>query len=319
MKDFGKIMLIIGTVIGSGFASGKEVAVFFSRFGYFSYFFIPLVFFLFFGVFYWILKNGKYGIQRLSSSKFFLILYVIVSLVFTSSMFAGTTATMCLNIPVIDLILILALLFVCVIVSQKGVGFLAKLNSYLIPFAIVVLVCCLMKNLGCQSFFLNGSIPSGMLFTVLYVVMNVSTSCLVIGQIGQTVTKRQAVKISFFSSLILCILLLFINMVLLGNEGSISLPMPLLDISNGAVKVMMQIVIFLGCLTTLLSLIFTTSQVLRKMNICGIFNIFIAVILPFFTSFVGFGNIVSILYPITSVIGIFMLTPFLVNKKEKKP
>lgn len=46
-KIFSAVMIVIGTVIGSGFASGKEIAVFFSRFGAVSYFFIPLTFFAF--------------------------------------------------------------------------------------------------------------------------------------------------------------------------------------------------------------------------------------------------------------------------------
>ena len=50
MKEFGKVMLIIGMVIGSGFASGKEIAVFFSRFGWLSYVFIPIAFLLFFSL-----------------------------------------------------------------------------------------------------------------------------------------------------------------------------------------------------------------------------------------------------------------------------
>ena len=111
MRDFGRIMLIIGTVIGSGFASGKEIAVFFSRFGSLSYVFIGLAFFLFFGVFYWILSYGNKGMSKLNSSKFFLILSVVVSLVFTSSMFAGTTATMSFSLLPLDIFLILALLF----------------------------------------------------------------------------------------------------------------------------------------------------------------------------------------------------------------
>ena len=317
MSDFGKIMLIVGTVIGSGFASGKEISVFFSRFGLWSYLFIPLVFLLFFGVFYWVLVYGREGVKKLYSSKFFLILFVIVSLVFTSSMFAGTTATMKFNNSKINLLLITILLLICIIVSQKGIGFLANINTYLIPFVIVVLICCLIKNTGTQQVFFNGNILSGALFSLLYVVMNVSTSCLVLAEIGERLSKKKCFKISFFSALILAILLLFINFVLLGNEGCLSLSMPLLEISHGNVRIMMRVVIFLGCLTTLFSLIFTVSEILKRMGLKAVYIVLISVIFPFSTSFLGFGNIVSILYPIVSVLGIFMLIQIIPLSKIK--
>ena len=87
--------------------------------------------------------------------------------------------------------------------------------------------------------------------------------------------------------------------------------MPLLQISGGYVYVLMRIVIFVGCLTTLLSLVYTTSQNLQKLGICGVLNILISIILPFLASFLGFGKIVSILYPIVSVLGILLVIPFL--------
>lgn len=318
MRDFGRIMLIIGTVIGSGFASGKEIAVFFSRFGSLSYVFIGLAFFLFFGVFYWILSYGNKGMSKLNSSKFFLILSVVVSLVFTSSMFAGTTATMSFSLLPLDIFLILALLIICIYVSQKGIKLLAKINTFLIPAAIVVLICCLINNFSSQPGFINGSFFSGSFFSVLYVVMNVSTSCLVMGQLGEQMTKKSRLIVSFFSALILAVLLVFINYVILSNDGSINLSMPLLEISSGSIKILMRIVIFLGCLTTLLSLVYTISQALLKLGVYGVFNVFISVILPFCTSFMGFGNIVSILYPFVSVLGIFMLYPFCPTEKIKK-
>ena len=39
MKQIKIIFLIIGTIIGAGFISGKEVFEFFSKFGYYSYLF----------------------------------------------------------------------------------------------------------------------------------------------------------------------------------------------------------------------------------------------------------------------------------------
>jgi len=310
MKNFGRIMLIIGTVIGSGFASGKEIAVFFSRFGVFSYIFILLAFFLFSLVFYWLLAFGERGIKRYSSSKILLCISVFVSMVFTSSMFAGTTTTIKTDHIFIDIFLVLCLLFTCFFVSKKGVGSLANINAILIPFAIVILIICLCSNIGESESFSNGNIFSGGLFALLYVIMNVSTSSIVVGEMGRKMKKKDRLIVAIFSSLILTILLGFINYVLLSNKGSLNLSMPLLELSSGWYHSMMRVVIFLGCLTTLLSLVFTTSESLRKLGVKTYLNPIISIILPFFISFFGFGNIVSILYPIVSALGITLLLPF---------
>ena len=46
MKQFKIVLLIIGTIIGAGFVSGKEISSFFSIFGYYSFIFILPIFFL---------------------------------------------------------------------------------------------------------------------------------------------------------------------------------------------------------------------------------------------------------------------------------
>ena len=157
MKNFGKVMLVIGMVIGSGFASGKEIAVFFSRFGCFSYIFIPFVFFLFWGVFFWILSHGEGGIDKLNSSKIFLSLYTTISLVFTASMFAGTKVTMFFENHFIDITLMVVLLLTCIYVSRTGIKVLEIFNAYLIPITIIILVICLKKNIGHELASFKGS------------------------------------------------------------------------------------------------------------------------------------------------------------------
>ena len=67
MKTISVLFAIIGTVIGSGFISGKEIAVFFARFGFWSIPCIILSFLLFWGFFYAILIKGQNIIEKLKS------------------------------------------------------------------------------------------------------------------------------------------------------------------------------------------------------------------------------------------------------------
>ena len=317
MKEFGKIMLIIGTVIGSGFASGKEISVFFSRFGIFSYLFIFFSAIMFFTLFYFILRNGERGIKNFSSLKIFSVISVIVSVVFASSMFAGTLTILRSENNFLNILSAFLLLLIAYLVSKKEVKALAKINTFLIPLAVVALVVCALANIqqqrvviNNQSFFTEG------LFSFLYVIMNVSTSSVIIGNLGKNLTKKQSFVTSLFSATILFLLLILINLVLLENGQYLNAQMPLLEMSNGAYKTMIKVVIFIGCLTTLLSLVFTISDSLKRLKISGFISGVISVVIPFCASFFGFGKIVSLLYPVVSVLGIILLFPFF-QKKDK--
>ena len=56
-KVWTTVFLLFGTIVGSGFSSGKEILVFFSRFGELSYLYIVIACVLFFLLFY--LSGGK--------------------------------------------------------------------------------------------------------------------------------------------------------------------------------------------------------------------------------------------------------------------
>ena len=137
------------------------------------------------------------------------------------------------------------------------------------------------------------------------------------GQMGKKMTRKEMILVSFFSSLILSVLLMFINLVILSNPESLNYSMPLLELSSGGVKFLMKSVIFVGCLTTLLSLVYTISQSLSKLKVRGVFNILISVFLPFGASFLGFGKIVSNLYPVVSVLSILLIAPFFFPIKSR--
>ncbi len=316
-------MLIIGTIIGSGFASGKEIAVYFSRFGVLSYLFILLASLMFFAVFYFILINGERGIQRVESSKFFLILSVVINLVFTSSMMAGTIKTMRSHNVAIDILLILLLILACVYISQNGISFLSKINSFLIPFTLMSLIFCLINNIGFSHSFSFEDFYSGFFFSVLYVILNTALSSLVVGKLGKGTTKKEKLMICGCACAIIFVFLVFINYVILSNPNTVELEMPLLEISKNGAYYLMRFVVFFGCLTTLFSLVFTVSKCLEKLNVHGIINLLISIVLPFSLSFVGFDFIVSFLYPLCSILGILILFLFLpikikLKKKKKK-
>lgn len=307
-KTFSAVMIIIGTVIGSGFASGKEVAVFFSRFGVISYFFIAVAFFLFFGLIYAFFSFGEKALTRLASSKLFSLASIIISLIFTASMIAGSIKVLPNNI-FLKIIFVLALFLICCKVSKNGVPMLAKLNNFLIPLTLLSMFVVLIANFDVST---AGSLQgqngfAGLFFAFLYCVLNFSISGLVIAKTGDGMTKKQKVAASLISSAILSAFLFLTNFVLLSNPTSMQEGMPLVFLSSGVFSYLIKFVVFSGCITTLFSLVFTTSESLKKFNLSQNVVYFLSIIFPGIFSFLGFGVIVSFLYPFASVLGVFLL------------
>ena len=78
------------------------------------------------------------------------------------------------------------------------------------------------------------------------------------------------------------------------------------DFGSGACSYFIKFVVFSGCVTTLFSLVVATSFSLEKLHFPKFWCGFIAVVLPSLASIFGFGRIVSFLYPLASVVGIFV-------------
>ncbi len=302
-------MVIIGTVIGSGFLSGKEIVVFFTRFGKMSYLCIFLAFLLFFGLFYFFLTKGSKTLAHLNKSKFTNLLNCLICFILSGAMFAGIFSLLEETHILIRIIVMAICLFYSIRVVLKGATLLEKLNLILVPLMIIFLIFNLFNLFALKkgTLFVGSFFPFSIFYCFLYVILNTSNSSIVISSLSEQLSKKQKVQVSFFSSLTLSLILLFANIVLLQNSYAFSEDMPLLTLFNGWQKIVMSIIILLGCITTLFSLVYTMSNSLRGVCDNIFFVLTFSVVLPFVFSFLGFGFIVANFYPITSVLGIFLL------------
>lgn len=325
MNFWFTFLAIIGTVIGSGFISGKEVVVFFSRFGFWSFPAIFATFFLFFFIFKFLLCKGEHAVGRLEKSRFSFVLNLLVCTIFSASMFAGTIdrAKNCgIGFVVVFLII---LLLICAFVSKRGMISLNKINLFLVPIMTIVLIFALISQI-CKGIKIE-SFPNefggvSILYTLLYVVLNTSNGCVLISSFGQKLNNKQKTRAAFLSALVLSLILLFINIVLLCRPEVFEEEMPLLQLFSGSFRQVLSFAIMIGCLTTLFSLIYSCSSSMR--GLCkNEFLIFVlSVLMPFVFSLLGFGFIVSYLYPIASVLGVFLLADLvfvpLLKRADKK-
>lgn len=309
-KVFLIVFLIFGTVVGSGFSSGKEIMVFFSRFGVLSYLYILLAGFLFFLLFYFFLSCGDVFSKLLNKFKWLNFVTIFISIVFCSSMFAGIKSLLFYFPAWLYYILIAVLLVVCVFVTFKGINGLEKINLFLMPTASIIFVAVLIYGLTVSSdFSFSTNSWAGFLYSPLYVALNTSMSGFIISKAGGSLNKKQTFLASLFSTLLLLTFLLLGNFVLQRNSESFVSDMPFLYIvrDNPVFFTLAYFMIFAGCFTTLISLCFTLKtsfeNIFKNKYVCN----FSAVFLPFLISGLGFSQIISLLYPICSVLGILIL------------
>ena len=182
------------------------------------------------------------------------------------------------------------------------------MSNRFVPIMIIFLLINLIRLFSVKSgsLFLGGFYPFSLFFCILYVVLNTSNSAIVISSFGKDLSNKQKVQVSFFSALLLQ------NSFVFGED------MPILELFVGPQKFVMSLIILLGCVTTLFSLVYSNTGSLRGVCNNNIFVLFIGVVMPFALSFMGFGFIVSKFYPLTSVLGIFLLCDLLLFPLFKK-
>lgn len=311
-------LAIIGTVIGSGFISGKEIVVFFSRFGILSFPCIFLSFFILFFLFKFILNHGERALKRLKRSKFSFLINIFLCLIFSSAMFAGISDILSFDNVFFNLILFLAIIALCVFVYFKGVGGLNKLNLIFVPLMSLVFVVLLisvikLQPINCQNAFGGLSF----FYCILYCVMNTANGGVMIAEFSAKLNSKQKTQVAFFSALALSVLLLLANLVLLQNPSSFVEPMPSLSLFSGLSQFVMTAMVFIGCLTTLLTLIYTLSSSMKSFCKNEICNLSVSILLPLIFSLLGFDFIVEYLYPLASVFGLYILYDLFFRTSEK--
>lgn len=317
------VFLIFGTIVGSGFSSGKEIFVFFSRFGNLSYLYIFIACVLFFFLFYLFLSKGSKVTEKFENLKIINIIMIFISIVFTASMFAGLKSLFSFSGSFTYILLCAGLLLLTLYITLKGMKMLEKFTAFIMPvcafiFLGVLVFLCFQKS----TYIMETESHFGFLYSPLYVALNFSTSTFIVAKAGNGLTKKQTFFISLFSSLLLFAFLTFGNVVLRTHPESFYADMPFLYLCQGNkfFFTLSYIVIFIGCLTTLLSLCLTLKESLSNFFKSEVLLLSLSIFLPFLISECGFSYIVSYLYPVSSVMAIFLLLFFISSfqKTNKK-
>ncbi len=338
---FKVVFVIIGTMIGAGFASGQEMYLFFFAYGIEGLIGILISSLIMgFTIFKTLKIVNKYGVKNYKeflnilipkSEKLKPIINTIINIFILITFFimiAGFGAYFEQELGINSLIgsSILALAsFIIFMTSVKGV---VKANELLVPILIGFLVIVGIINLqsinfiNIKDYIVKANQSSFILSSILYSSYN---SILLIPVLitlkNYLKDRKQILKITTISSLIICILSLIIFLLLVKVDVDITkLEMPAVYVVSNSFKILKY-----GYGFIILGSIFTTSISLGTsflQNICKDKKSYTQVgiimcITSILVSKIGFSNLVSMLYPIFGYLGLVQILKLAGNNNFK--
>lgn len=326
------VFLIVGSIIGAGFASGRELSLFFANFGFNSLYFLPIVFIFFYYSFKIFLSLGsKQKFQSVfdlnsyaGSSPFFNISVVIIFTIYASAMFAAAVEVLSNNFIEVPEIIFSVLVFILAfLVLRFGFKGLVKVNLLVTPIIVILLVVYSLYSIFVpitQIPYIPASDHAYILpmSIIMYVFGNVLLSYFIVSQCGQGLSKKQISLSAFWSSLIICFSLLICIICLIVNGSVVmdaSMPFLALTLRLGdPFPLIFMAILFLGIITSLFACLHTASLPFQKK--LGKKTPFLATSAVFLLSMLGFETIVNNCYPVFGFFGIIITFKILLSNHK---
>ena len=344
MKDSSKVIsVIIGTLIGAGFASGQEIYLFFFSYGIHGIIGIFISSILIGIIVYKTLNSVKKSninnykqylelfIELKDSKNYFNtknIINIIINIFILITFFimiAGFGAYFEQEIGINRIIgsIILALMVLIILrTNQRGA---VKVNAVLVPILIIfIIIICMMNIFDINIFHLKDRIIMNnsynyILSSVLYCSYNSILLIPVLITLKDYIkSKKQIVNISILTTIIIIILSISIFMILTKVDVDISnLEMPAVYVISNMKKIFKIIYgfIILGSIfTTAISLANSFLQNVSKNKKSYTHIATIMCITSIIISNIGFSNLINYLYPIFGFLGIIQILKLITTK-----
>ena len=330
MKKSSAIFLILSSFIGAGFVTGKELFVFYARFGFVGVLNIILTMAILYMVikFYLDGQNCSYVFKG-DGAKYgniVKILFIICYFIVCSALFAGIKEMVgVLNIkPKLGFVLIIFTLLLVFLLSLGDVNVLSKVSSILVPiimlFYIVVCIYGIVKVGGkINNYIYSKNVLLSVCSSFNYVGINTILSLMLFKEIGANCKQNKGIAI--WCSLIFGVLMfLGVYALMCCNVDMVIEEMPLLVLATSISKVLgwgYIISMWLAILTSILTIIYTIKCRLKNIINNNIFLTAVVIVPCFILSFIGFGNLIEYLYPVIGAVGVayFMVFKMKINKR----
>lgn len=341
MKNINKVlMVIIGTLIGAGFASGREIYLFFMKYGKLGQIGI-IISGIFTGIIiYLVLKKVKEKqIQNYSDllqdinpknkkiNKYINLIVNSFLLISFYIMIAGFSAYMEQAYKIPTYFSSTFFVIICYIVFQKSLQGMMKINSYLVPFLLLLILYLGVKNIpylieSKATVEIQTNQKGFFISSLLYASYNSIILIPVLVTMKDYIkTQKQIKLISIFSGLLMVVLSFSIYGLLLKGQFFIEdIELPLLEITKEFGSIFQYIygfVIIVSIFTSAISTGYSFLENVSKDKKMYKRNLILISIIGVLISNIGFSNLVQILYPVFGVLGlvqIILLSFSLVHK-----
>lgn len=327
MKTFNSIfkvvsfsLAIIGTTIGAGFVSGKEISTFFNVYGNFAYLMaiiMGIVYFFTLKLFFNCSEHNPF-----QNSKLLDFVIAISQFISLTAMIAGLNSVLCYYLG--SKILFYVTIILSFIVILCGLNGLTKANVLLMPILLGFILFVGMDALFSSTTFAVETISSTPFKVATNILMYIGLdlfSCYPIClALGKNSSKKEQSAIAMVVGISISILLsCYLVSVLKRGTSYVYFDLPILNYTIDHfdyLYLFASVVLTIGIATTLLSNGFILLDLSKKRCKNNAFVVFLGVFCgAFILSYVGFSAMVEFFYPLNGIIGL-LLTLLLIFKQK---
>lgn len=311
------IFIIIGNIIGAGFATGKEIVVFYARYGYLGLISAILSAILFYYFFFRCMNTNTRRYDRVVDW-----LMIISMLVIGSTLFGATSELSSIMNSRFDFVGWLTILITIFLVNG-GIDRISIVCKYITPILILIMVVTcfggvLNRENDISMIVYDNSILKSVFMSIAYVGMNTMLSIKVLRDVGDKVCKKNVV--AQLSSFIFAIVVIFSTVcIMLCGEKICMNNMPILDMALTIGKGWMYVYIvalWLAIITSLICIVHSMQSHMDRIVECKLLRIVIIVFLCYLVGLIGFDVLVEKFYPIIGMMGV--VYTLYITKKSKR-
>ncbi len=320
------LFVIIGTIIGAGFASGKEIYLFFAKYGVNGIIGIILSSILIGLIIYKVLKISiKHNINTYEQlvkkiykkDKVKEILKIIINIFLLISfyvMIAGFAAFFSQELGINNILATCVICILCYITFLGNIKTIVKVNSLLMPIIIIFIIYLIINNIdGFNNIeFTNKEIVKAIIKSILFTSYNSIILIPILLSLKTYIKSIKQIKnISILTSIIIFIVSISIYGLLLKidiNIPQIELPIVYIAGKMGVIHKYIYGLIILGAIYT--SAISAGYGILENYAKNKKIYKLIALIMcssALIVSQIGFSQLVDLLYPILGVLGFLQI------------
>ena len=291
---FGVSLTIIGSVIGAGFITGKEIQVFFCNDLSLSGIYCSLIFFF---AYILLLSFSPDGFTFKVVKTLIALLGIIIASCMTAALnaFFEELFPKMKNFKILTIITVIFAIFI----SCKGITSMKIFSSFAVPIVVICVVIFSAIFKKPIDIPLSPLSDKGRFYPMLYVGINCLLSSMVITDSCGKLSSKEKVLVSFVVSLSLGMCIACISVCVIGERGD----MPFLNVVrvNPVLSVFSAIMTFISIFTSLVTAVYSAfsvtkgkTSVLRKITISLVF---------FMLSAYGFSGFIEKIYPIIGIFG----------------